>query len=162
MKINISSDYMVVNDEFSPWLDEQPSRTVKARAMFQNFLISGENEIQSRAPIGASSVLFNSIPAYTKLEQSQDAMTGFLGSDVEYAYEQMETGVPPGRKINMESLRRWANSKNIKNVGGVARKIKRFGTKQYRDGGYKKVTEAFREINKLGDKMINNIIQLYR
>ena len=75
-----------------------------------------------------------------------------------YATEALETGSPPGTKVNMNGLKEWARIR-FGNAGfayPIAKNIKKKGTKKWQNKGPKQVSKVF---DKIRDKIVPKYIK---
>lgn len=134
--------------EFDRWLDSTKTAVSDLNRSFGRLVIDSENEIQENMPVGASSSLSNSVPAYTEVTRRADEYRGRVGSNIDYATVAAETGRKPGSYVPAglgTALDRWAKQKGL-NAYAVAKSIKRRGTRRYREKGPKLVSQAVARI----------------
>lgn len=124
----------IIRNDLKTWLDDMPNRYKQIKSEWKGFVIRSEKILQNKAPIGATSNLFNSIPSTTEISVVGTDFYGKIGSDLDYSYSTMETGLPPGTVVDASkgsALDRWAKTKGL-NAYAVAKSIKRKGTVRFR------------------------------
>lgn len=141
------------------WLNNSSGRNRAKSQFISRFVIDAENKVKDKA---------RGISASRRLDRSIEGRTeGFdrgvvLGAD--YALIALETGRGPGGLPPVGALERWGERKLGKRGMGfaLARTIATSGTRKYRRGGPKLLTEAMRELETdLDMKLLPNLAESF-
>jgi hypothetical protein len=141
--------------EVTKWINNQPNRN---RAIRKFLEITGDklkSEVQTEAKkISATNQLTNSI-SYNVTENRVDLYSA------EYGGIALESGRKAGKMPPTQALERWAELKlgNSALAFPIAQQIARAGTKKYRSGGPKQLTEVEKRMLKVLNTPADNLLE---